>query len=52
MTENIDILNKYTISLFLENVVSLNISKVRPINIFPKHLFKTKVASGTCILFP
>ena len=37
LTENRDILNKYTISLFLENVVSSNIeiSQVRPVPISP-----------------
>ena len=49
LTENRDILNEYTLSLCLENVVFSNIaiSKMRPVLISPKHVFKQKVASGT-----
>ena len=44
LTENRDILNKYTISLFLENVVSSNIeiSQVRPVPISPLITFLSK----------
>ena len=43
LTENRHIFNKYTISLFLENVVSSNIeiSQVRPVPIYP-HTFLNK----------
>ena len=49
LTEKRDVLNIiYTISLFLENMVSSNIeiSQVRHVPISSKHIFKQKVASG------
>ena len=49
LTENKHILNKYTISLFQENIVSKNIkiSTGESCTDFSKTLFKQKVASGT-----
>ena len=45
LTENRDILNKYTISLILENVVSSNIeiSQVRPVPISPITVINKKL---------
>ena len=49
LTENKHILNKYTISLFQENIVSKYIKIVtgESCTDFSKTLFKQKVASGT-----
>ena len=53
LTENKHILNKYTISLFQENIVSKNIKigTGEYCTDFSKTLFKQKVASGTGCYF-
>ena len=53
MTENGDILNKYTISLFLENMVSSNIEilQMRPEPISLENIFKKRSRKWNCWLF-